>query len=225
MGRSFNRFMSIGDVTHFVQKSVGGKIFRAVEFAHDNTVYRLFSISSRQELGRAAVQHPEFGHRRGVRLRGSESRPCDYPHALVGKKLGSQEGTLLARICSIGALGWQLVIFAKQPELRLLGLVFTTSGAFCGMSVFWTLPQTLLSEKMRPAGIAVISSVGLMGSATSPTVIGFLRDLSGNFAAGLLYSTVLLVISMVLVLGVSRRQAAAASAKVPATALRNSGGV
>ena len=126
---------------------------------------------------------------------------------------------------ALAALGWVLVIFCKQPELRLLGLVFTTSGAFCGMSVFWTLPQTLLSEKMRPAGIAVISSVGLMGSATSPTVIGFLRDLTGSFAAGLLYSTVLLVISMLLVLGVSRRQAAAATAKLSAAAFRNSGGV
>jgi ACS family 4-hydroxyphenylacetate permease-like MFS transporter len=114
---------------------------------------------------------------------------------------------------ALAALGWQLVIFARQPELRLLGLVFTTSGAFCGMSVFWTLPQTLLSETARPAGIAVISSVGLMGSASSPTVIGFLRDLTGNFAAGLLYSTILLVISMVLVLAVSRRQVAETSRK------------
>jgi ACS family 4-hydroxyphenylacetate permease-like MFS transporter len=114
---------------------------------------------------------------------------------------------------ALAALGWQLVIFAQQPELRLLGLVFTTSGAFCAMSVFWTLPQTLLSERARPAGIAVISSVGLMGSASSPTVIGFLRDLTGNFAAGLLYSTALLVISMILVLAVSKRRAPASSQK------------
>lgn len=107
---------------------------------------------------------------------------------------------------ALAAVGWQLVIFARQPELRLLGLVFTTSGAFCAMSVFWTLPQTLLSEKARPAGIAAISAVGLLGSATSPTVIGVLRDLSGSFAAGLIYSTILLVVSMMLVLFVSRRR-------------------
>ncbi len=126
---------------------------------------------------------------------------------------------------ALAALGWQLVIFARQPELRLLGLVFTTSGAFCGMSVFWTLPQTLLSETARPAGIAVISSVGLMGSASSPTVIGFLRDLTGNFAAGLLYSTVLLVLSMVLVLAVSRRQVAEMSRKLSVAGVGGSGDV
>ena len=112
---------------------------------------------------------------------------------------------------ALAAIGWQLVLFARQPELRLLGLMFTTSGAFCAMSVFWTLPQTLLSEKARPAGIAVISSVGLMGSASSPTVIGFLRDLVGNFSAGLLYSTALLIASMILIVVVTRRRIATAS--------------
>jgi len=109
---------------------------------------------------------------------------------------------------ALAAIGWQLVLFGHHAELRLLGLMFTTSGAFSAMSIFWTLPQTLLSEKARPAGIAVISSVGLMGSATSPTVIGFLRDLTGNFGAGLFYSTVLLVISMVLIIAVTKRKAA-----------------
>lgn len=107
---------------------------------------------------------------------------------------------------ALAAIGWQLVIFGQRAELRLLGLVFTTSGAFCAMSVFWTLPQTLLSEEARPAGIAAISAVGLLGSATSPTVIGRLRDATGNFAAGLFYSTALLVISMALVVAVSRRR-------------------
>jgi len=119
---------------------------------------------------------------------------------------------------ALAAIGWQLVTYARQPELRLLGLMFTTSGAFCAMGVFWTLPQTLLSEKARPAGIAVISSVGLMGSASSPTVIGFLRDLTGSFAAGQLYSTVLLVISMALVIAVSKRQAASAKRRLAAAA-------
>ncbi len=120
---------------------------------------------------------------------------------------------------ALAAIGWQLVIFAPQPEFRLLGLVCTTAGAFCAMSVFWTLPQTLLSEAARPAGIAVISAVGLMGSASSPSVIGYLRDLTGNFSAGLLYSTVLLVISMVLVVIVAKRRSAPSAYPAPVAEL------
>jgi ACS family 4-hydroxyphenylacetate permease-like MFS transporter len=104
----------------------------------------------------------------------------------------------------MAAAGWLLVIFFPAPTLRLVGLVFTVSGAFCAMATFWTLPQALLSEAARPAGIGLISAVGLLGSAVSPAVIGFLRDLTGNFSAGLFYVTALLVVSIVLVLTVAR---------------------
>ena len=96
-----------------------------------------------------------------------------------------------------------------QPELRLTGLIFTVSGAFSAMSVFWTLPQSILSEEARPAGIGFISAVGLLGSAASPAVIGILRDLTGSFDAGLFYVTALLLISMALIWVVTRRNQAA----------------
>jgi MFS transporter, ACS family, 4-hydroxyphenylacetate permease len=105
---------------------------------------------------------------------------------------------------AMAAIGWLLVIFFPEPELRLVGLIFTVSGAFCAMSTFWTLPQSILSEAARPAGIGLISAVGLLGSAVSPAVIGFLRDLTGNFSAGLFYVTALMAVSIMLVLIVSR---------------------
>jgi MFS transporter, ACS family, 4-hydroxyphenylacetate permease len=111
---------------------------------------------------------------------------------------------------AMAAAGWLLVIFFPAPALRLLGLVFTVSGAFCAMATFWTLPQALLSEAARPAGIGLISAVGLLGSAVSPAVIGFLRDLTGNFSAGLFYVTALLAVSIVLVLTVARLRPSAA---------------
>ncbi|SDT59817.1 MFS transporter [Bradyrhizobium canariense] len=110
----------------------------------------------------------------------------------------------------MAAAGWLLVIFFPAPELRLVGLIFTVSGAFCAMCTFWTLPQSLLSEAARPAGIGLISAVGLLGSAVSPAVIGFLRDATGNFNAGLFYVTALLAVSIVLVLIVPRLRAVAA---------------
>ncbi len=108
------------------------------------------------------------------------------------------------------AAGWLLVIYFPQPELRLVGLIFTVSGAFCAMCTFWTLPQSLLSEAARPAGIGLISAVGLLGSAVSPAVIGFLRDATGNFSAGLFYVTALLMLSIALVLIVPRLRSVAA---------------
>lgn len=100
---------------------------------------------------------------------------------------------------ALAAAGWLLVILAPQPLLRLVGLMGTTSGAFSAMAIFWTVPQRMLSPLARPAGMALIGSVGILGSAVSPAVIGFLRDLTGSFASGLYYVTVLLAIGMMLV--------------------------
>lgn len=111
---------------------------------------------------------------------------------------------------AMAAAGWLLVVYFPQPELRLVGLIFTVSGAFCAMCTFWTLPQSLLSEAARPAGIGLISAVGLLGSAVSPAVIGFLRDATGNFSAGLFYVTALLILSIALVLIVPRLRSVAA---------------
>jgi ACS family 4-hydroxyphenylacetate permease-like MFS transporter len=106
---------------------------------------------------------------------------------------------------AMAAVGWLMVIYLAQPELRLAGLIFTVSGSFSAMSLFWTLPQAILSEEARPAGIGFISAIGLLGSAVSPAVIGILRDLTGSFNAGLFYVTALLVISMALILIVEGR--------------------
>lgn len=106
---------------------------------------------------------------------------------------------------AMAAIGWLIVIFFPEPALRLLGLTCTVSGAFCAMCVFWTLPQALLSKEARPAGIGLISAVGLLGSAVSPAVIGILRDLTGSFSAGLFYAAGLLAVSIILILTASRR--------------------
>lgn len=95
------------------------------------------------------------------------------------------------------AAGWLLVIFASLPLVRFGGLALVSIGGFCAMSILWTLPASVLSREARPAGIALISTAGILGSAVSPSVIGLLRDQTGTFASGLLYMVALLAISIV----------------------------
>jgi ACS family 4-hydroxyphenylacetate permease-like MFS transporter len=85
------------------------------------------------------------------------------------------------------------VTFSTVPLVRFAGLALVSIGAFCGMSIFWTLPASILSHAARPAGIALISTSGIFGSAVSPSIIGFLRDETGTFTSGLLYMVALLV--------------------------------
>ena len=97
------------------------------------------------------------------------------------------------------ACGWLLVTWSSVALVRFSGLALVSIGAFCAMSILWTLPANILSAAARPAGIAVMSTAGTLGSLVTPSIIGLLRDQTGNFASGLLYLVALLIASIVCV--------------------------
>jgi MFS transporter, ACS family, 4-hydroxyphenylacetate permease len=101
------------------------------------------------------------------------------------------------------ASGWVLVSVSGDFPVQLFGLVLSTVGAFTGMAIFWTIPASVLSAAGRPAGIALISSAGILGSAVSPSVVGVLRDMTGSFASGLWYAIAMLMASALAIRRVS----------------------
>jgi len=108
----------------------------------------------------------------------------------------------------VAAGGWLLVACFAAPGVRFLGLILVSAGGFCAVCVFWTFPSsmTILSPAARPAGIALISSAGIAGAATSPFIVGMLKDLSGSFSPGLLYVVAMLVMSVIFITIVASRQ-------------------
>lgn len=94
---------------------------------------------------------------------------------------------------AFAALGWVFVASFKLPDLRMLGLTFCSVGGFTAMSVLWAVPPALLSPAARPAGIAFISSCGILASMATPLLIGFLRDLTHSFVAGLFFLALVLI--------------------------------
>jgi ACS family 4-hydroxyphenylacetate permease-like MFS transporter len=105
---------------------------------------------------------------------------------------------------ALAALGWTIVILSAIPDIRLAGLILVSMGAFTGMALFWAFCTPLLTPEQRPASIALISTAGILGSATSPTIVGFLRDLTHSFNSGLWYAVGLLLLGLVTIMTVSR---------------------
>jgi ACS family 4-hydroxyphenylacetate permease-like MFS transporter len=99
----------------------------------------------------------------------------------------------------VAALGWLMAGFGSDPIFRFFGLILTTAGAYGALGVFWAIPASHLSAAAKPAGLALIAMAGIMGSIVSPYVIGILRDLTGNFTAGLLFAAVLLILGATLI--------------------------
>ena len=106
---------------------------------------------------------------------------------------------------AFAALGWIFVASFALPDLRMLGLVLCSTGGFAAMSVLWAVPPLLLSPAARPAGIAFISSCGILASMATPLLIGFLRDLTHSFVAGVYLLAVVLIGGSALVIAAVRK--------------------
>ncbi|CAM3643862.1 4-hydroxyphenylacetate permease [Xenorhabdus thuongxuanensis] len=97
------------------------------------------------------------------------------------------------------AAGWILTSLTDNSMVQLLGIIMASTGSFTAMAVFWTTPDQSISLRARAVGIAVINATGNVGSAVSPLLIGWLKDQTGNFSAGLYFVAGLLIIGALIV--------------------------
>ena len=68
---------------------------------------------------------------------------------------------------------------------------------------FWALATSFLSGIGAAAGIALINSVGNIGGFVGPNIIGYIRETTHSFAAGLVIVGVILACGGLLVLAVN----------------------
>lgn len=83
------------------------------------------------------------------------------------------------------AAGWILTATSRDPMLQFTGIVMASSGAFAAMVIFWTTPDRSISLRARALGIAVINATGMTGAALGPLLMGWMKDVTGNFNAGI----------------------------------------
>ncbi|MFJ4156271.1 MFS transporter [Pseudomonas sp. NPDC089752] len=90
-------------------------------------------------------------------------------------------------------------------SLALLGAsAFGFSGAII---VCWAIPATYLKGKAAPAGIALVSSLGVTCGFAGPALIGFVRDFTGKDHAGLYAISLIMVLAALAMLFLTPKQA------------------
>ncbi|HEX8826955.1 MAG TPA: MFS transporter [Xanthobacteraceae bacterium] len=96
---------------------------------------------------------------------------------------------------AIGALALASTSFLGANVLPVMILLCIASFfIFGGGSLFWSIPPTYLGREAAAAGIAVISSLGILGGFVSPTLIGWIRSVTGSIQMGLFALTALVII-------------------------------
>jgi len=105
--------------------------------------------------------------------------------------------------CLIGATGFILTILAPPtPAFALTTLSIAAFGVWGTLGPYWTLPTAFLRGTAAAGGIALVNSIGNLGGFVGPYLVGWIRDATGGFTAGLLALASILVIGAVIVLSV-----------------------
>ena len=82
---------------------------------------------------------------------------------------------------AIAAIGLAVTIFTQGNfAASLLGLCIATVGIASATPLFFTITSEYLSKAAAAGGIALISSLGNLGAAVSPSVTGAINAATGN---------------------------------------------
>ena len=99
-------------------------------------------------------------------------------------------GTLVLGVSALFATSFLGSAFAPVMVLLCIAAFFI----FGGGSLFWSIPPTYLGREAAAAGIAVISSLGILGGFVSPTLIGWIKESTGSIQMGLGALTALVIV-------------------------------
>ena len=89
-----------------------------------------------------------------------------------------------------------------HDSLWVLAAFSLATFGFYGMkSPFWPLPSTVLSGPALAAGLAYINAIGNFCGYLGPIVVGYTKDATGSFEAGIYALALSSLVSTVTALG------------------------
>jgi ACS family tartrate transporter-like MFS transporter len=98
----------------------------------------------------------------------------------------------------LGAAGMALSASSQNTVAVVAALSLAAVGIWGTMGPFWAMSSDLLTGTAAAAGIALINSVGNLGGFLGPYMLGWLRDRTQSFAAGMFVLAFLLGVASML---------------------------
>ena len=97
--------------------------------------------------------------------------------------------------CFLGAVGMGLSVAPGSFVLAMVGLTLALIGVTSARAIFWTIPTRFLTGAAAAGGLAFINMVGTSGGFAGPYMMGWLRQETGSFQAGLLAMAGIMVVA------------------------------
>jgi MFS family permease len=86
---------------------------------------------------------------------------------------------------AFAAVGIALTALSPAPWFTLAALVWVSIGSGICQGPFWAMPTSMLTGAAAAGGIAFINSLGNLGQFAGPFLMGRLKDVTGEYEAGL----------------------------------------
>ena len=103
----------------------------------------------------------------------------------------------------VGGASFAAAAFVHGLIPSLVALSLAMLGLASMLGPFWTLATSLMSGIGAAAGIALVNSVGNIGGFVGPNIIGYVRETTHSFAAGLIAVGAVLACGGLLVLALN----------------------
>lgn len=108
----------------------------------------------------------------------------------------------VALAMTLGAVGCLVASQAPSLPLALLGFSLAAIGVWGVMGPFWALSTSFLSGAAAAGGIALINSLGNTGGFLGPSLMGWFRQLTAGYSAGLIAVAIILLAGAGLVISI-----------------------
>jgi ACS family tartrate transporter-like MFS transporter len=116
-----------------------------------------------------------------------------------GRKIGN-----LTIACALGSAGLVASVVSGNLVVALTALTVALVGITSARAIFWTIPTRFLTGLGAAGGLAFINSIGTIGGFAGPSLMGWLKDLTGTFFVGLLVMASVLLITALLAASLRR---------------------
>ncbi len=87
--------------------------------------------------------------------------------------------------CTLATAGLVLAGMTMGSWWSLVGMCLAAAGFYGTKGPFWSMPSMMLTGAAAAAGIAYINSIGNVGGAVGPALVGWIKDVTGSYSGGL----------------------------------------
>jgi ACS family tartrate transporter-like MFS transporter len=88
---------------------------------------------------------------------------------------------------TLGAAGLAFAGWSGASYWALIGMSAATVGIYGSRAAFWPMPSIFLTGTAAAGAIAMINAVGNLGGYVGPFIVGWIKDSTGSFEAGLYF--------------------------------------